>query len=280
LATILKKTIPKINMKKANTILLSIFLAATVFAHEYVLIAYNYIVKDGEKLELHLFVADGFNIELERPVQKSFTKKFEMINENGKTDLLAKLDDGALPILDIYVDFKGLGLIHMERDYARITMPNDKFESYLEVDNIENIKINDSTKTEQSERYTRYIKTLIQSNAKQNDEIYKTVVGHNFEIVLLQNPYELSKGDWISAKVLFMGEPLKNKVITARNRIGNEPAIFQYSRTDENGKCSFKLEREGVWFFHSTHMIASPNKNDTDWESFWTTFSFGIAETE
>ena len=267
-------------MKKSITILLTIFLATTVFAHEYVLIAYNYIVKEGEKLELHFFVADGFNILLERPVQKPITKIFELINENGKTDLLSKSKDGALPILEMDVDFKGLGLIHMERDYARITLPNDEFKSYLEVDNIENIKINDSTKTEQSERYTRYIKTLIQSNPKPNDEIYKTVVGQNFEIVLLQNPYELRKGDWISAKVLFMGKPLINKVITARNRIGNESAIFQYSRTDENGKCSFKLEREGDWFFHATHMIASPDKNDTDWESFWTTFSFGIKETK
>lgn len=267
-------------MKRTITILLIIFLTTTVFAHEYVLIAYNYIVKEGEKLELHLFVADGFNIELERPVQKSITKNFEMINEHGKTNLLKTLDDGALPMLDREVDFKGLGLIYMERDYARITLPNDRFKSYLENDNIENITINDSTKTEQSERYTRYIKTLIQSNRKQKDEIYKTVVGHNFEIVLQQNPYELKKGDWISAKVLFMGKPLTNKVITARNRIGNEPAIFQYSRTDGKGMCSFKLEREGVWFLHATHMIASPDQSDTDWESFWTTFSFAIEETE
>ncbi len=195
-------------MKKAITILLMIFSATTVFSHEYVLIAYNYIVKEGERLELHLFVADGFNIELERPVQKSITKKFEMINENGKTDLLKISDDGALPVLDMEADFKGLGLIHMERDYARVTLPNDRFKSYLEADNIENIKIDDSTKTEQSERYTRYIKTLIQSTPKQNDEIYKTVVGHNFEIVLQQNPYELEKGDWIYAQVLFMGNQL------------------------------------------------------------------------
>jgi uncharacterized GH25 family protein len=267
-------------MKKTTTILLTICLAATVFAHEYVLIAYDFIVKKGEKLELHLFVTDGFNIELERPFQKPITKEFELISENGKTDLIPELTDGAFPVLEMDVDFEGLGLIHMERDYARITMQNDKFLSYLEGDNIENIAIDDSTKTEQTERYTRYIKTLIQSNPKANDEIYKTVVGHNFEIVPLQNPYELKKGDWIKAKVFFMGEPLNDKAITARNRVGNEPAIYQYSRTDENGVCSFKLEREGEWFFHSTHMIESPDKKDTDWESFWTTFSFGIEETE
>jgi uncharacterized GH25 family protein len=267
-------------MKKAISVILTIFLATTIFAHEFVLIAYNFIVKEGDKLELHLFVADGFNIELEKPVQKPMTKKFELISENGKTDLLPKIKDGALPILEMDIDFKGLGLIHMERDYARTTLLNEEFKSYLKGDNIENIKINDSTQTEQRERYTRYIKTLIQSNPKANDAIYKTVVGHNFEIILLQDPYKLSKGDWISAKVLFMGKPLVNKAITARNRIGNEPAIFQYARTDEKGNCTFKLEREGDWFLHATHMIASPNKDDADWESFWTTFSFGLKESE
>ncbi len=262
------------------TVLMTFFLAISVFAHEYVLLAYHFILKEGEKLELHLFVSDGFNIELERPVQKSITKKFEMINEKGKTDLLATAQEGSLPVLEMNVDFKGLGLIHMERDYDRIILPNDEFQNYLKTDNIENIQIKDNPKHEQSERYTRYIKTLIQSNPKQNDEIYKTVVGHHFEIVLLQNPYELKKGDWISAKVLFMGKPLMNKVITARNRTGNESAIYQYSRTDEQGLCSFKLEREGVWFFHATHMIESRDKNDTDWESFWTTFSFGLEETK
>jgi hypothetical protein len=53
-------------MKRIAAIILTIFLTTTVFAHEYVLLAYNFIVKEGEKLELRLFVADGFNIELER----------------------------------------------------------------------------------------------------------------------------------------------------------------------------------------------------------------------
>lgn len=259
---------------------MGLLLATSVVAHEYVLLAYNFFVKEGEKMELHLFVADGFNIQLERPFQKSMTKKFELINEHGNTNLLPQLKEGTLPILERKVDFKGLGLFHMERDYARITLPNDEFKSYLKGDNIENITIDDETKSEQSERYTRYIKTLIQSNPKPNDEIYKTVVGHTFEIVLLQNPYELELDDWIKAQVLFKGKPLEDKAITARNRKGNEAAIFQYSKTDENGICSFKLERDGEWFLHATHMIASPDKSDTDWESFWTTFSFGMKETE
>ena len=71
-------------MKITTTVILMICVVTTVIAHEYVLIAYNFIVKEGDKLELHLFVADGFNIELERPVQKSMTKEFGLISERGK----------------------------------------------------------------------------------------------------------------------------------------------------------------------------------------------------
>ncbi|NBC57341.1 MAG: DUF4198 domain-containing protein, partial [Bacteroidetes bacterium] len=179
-------------MKKKLFTLIVFLITTSVFSHEYILLAYDFFVKKGEKLELHLFVADGFNIEAERPFQESMTKNFELISENGKTNFLDFVKDGDLPILEIDVDFEGLGLIHMQRKYARITMTNEKFKSYLKADNIENIKIDDSTKTEQTERYTRYIKTLIQSDIKPNDDLYSKEVGHVFEIVLLQNPYSLS----------------------------------------------------------------------------------------
>ncbi len=105
------------------------------------MIADNYVVKKGEKLELHLFVADRFNIEWERPLQKAITKRFELINENGHIDLESRYNDGAIPILDIDVNFSALGLIHMVRDYARISLAKDKFKAYLKEDNIENITI-------------------------------------------------------------------------------------------------------------------------------------------
>ncbi len=265
-------------MKKIIPIILSCFLLSSVFAHEYVMLAYQFVVKKGEKLEIHLFVADGFNIELERPMQSAITKTFNLISESGSINLLSELENGSLPILNRTVDFEGLGLLTMQRDYAEITMDNEKFKSYLKEDNIENITINEIDKTEQKERYTRYLKTLVQSNPKKNDTIYKTIAGHKFEIILLENAYLKKEGDSLKAKVLFNGKPLQNKVLTARNREGNKASTVQYSRTDLNGICNFKLDRTGDWFLHATHMIASEDKKAADWESFWTTFSFALPE--
>jgi len=249
----------------------------TAFAHEYILIAYKYKVAKGDTLEMHLFVADGFNIELERPMQTSITKNFELINENGVIDLLATTTNGTLPIINYRVDFNGAGLLHMERKYARNILPTAKFLEYLKEDHIENIKVKgESLKKMQRERYTRYIKALVQSGNKTSDTLHKTITGQKFEIVLLQNPYKLRIGSVLQVRLYFNGKPLGNKVLTARNRMGNQPSISLTSRTDVNGLCSFKLNRKGDWFIHGTHMIPCPDVADSDWESFWTTYSFGI----
>lgn len=264
-------------MKKMLIIISVLFITLLVFGHEYILLAYKYKVQKGDTLEMHLFVADGFNIQLERPMQSVITKKFELITIQGITNLLAETKDQTLPIVNRKVDFDGLGLLHLERDYARISLPTDKFLAYLKEDHIENITVKkDDEKKLQRERYSRYIKALVQSGKPGNDSLFNKRIGQRFEIVLLQNPYLLHPGSIIKAQVLFMDKPLANKVITARNRTGNENTLFLTSRTDTNGICSFNLPRKGEWFIHATQMIPCPDKTDSDWESFWASYSFEI----
>ena len=265
-------------MKKISILLLTAFLIIfTAIAHEYILIASNFKVNRGDTLELHLFVADGFNIEQERSLKRPIVKKFELLTNSQQVDLLAENKDGAFPILKRQVDFDGLGLIHMERGYSKITLENKKFLAYLKEDHIENISIKGSQKKEQKERYSRYIKCLVESGKVNEDTLYKTITGQQFEIILLQNPYKLKIGTRLQAQVFFKGKPLANKVITIRNRMGGESATRQLSRTDANGICSFAINRKGDWFIHATQMIACPEKEEADWESFWASYSFGVS---
>ena len=126
--------------------------------------------------------ADGFNIELERPFQQKITNTFELITVQGTTNVLPEMRDGELPIVERKVDFKGLGFIAMERDYAKNIQSNKDFKAYLKEDNIYGIQIDTINKTKQNEKYTRYIKCLVQSGPIKNDSLFK--VGHVFEIVL------------------------------------------------------------------------------------------------
>jgi uncharacterized GH25 family protein len=262
-------------MKKALLLLLSLCAFTALFAHEYVLLAYEFFVKPGGRLEMRLFVADGFNIEAERPLQKAMTRRFELLSERGRADLLTEGREGDLPLLSREVDFRGLGLIHLERDYSRISLPTHAFLDYLRSDNIEGI-LPDTLRAEQSERYARYLKALVQSEEKPGDSLHAAIVGHHLEIVLLDNPYRLRPSDWLRARVLFMGKPLANKAVTARQRSGSQAAAYQYARTDGEGLCAFKLERGGEWFLHLTHMIPCPDPGDSMWESFWASYSFAV----
>ena len=263
-------------MKKILFFLILVTLIISVFAHEYILLAAKFKVKRGDNLEMHLFAADGFNIEGERNFKKSAISKFELLTRDSTIDLTTQPDE-ILPIVRRTVNFEGGGLFHMERNYARISLVTSKFIDYLKEDYIDGIiaKV-DRSKKEQKERYTRYIKSLVQSGDSYSDTMYRTVVGQKFEIVLLQNPYSLHTGAIIKVKILFDGKPLAGKNITARNRTGSSPAISLVSRTDSNGICFFKLTRTGDWFLHATYMIPCPDKSDSDWESFWTSYSFGI----
>lgn len=267
--------------KKSIFIATVLFLLTTfILAHEYVLLGPQYELKKGDQLILHLFVSDGFNIELERPLQKNMTRRFELLTSKGSTNLLTESADNSFPILNRQVDFEGTALVHMERDYAKITLTNDKFLEYLKEDHIEGIKI-DQSKPEQRERYSRYIKCLVVSQkVNSTDTLHRARLGHAFEFILLENPYLLKKGDKLRVQVFFKGKPLANKIITARNRTGNLPATKQTARTDDNGICSFRLNRKGEWFIHATHMIPCPEPSQADWESFWASYSFGIKRNE
>lgn len=263
-------------MKKFILLTSLLLLMIVSNGHEYILLAYKYVLQKGDDLEMHLFVSDGFNIQLERPHQKGMTTKFELMTKNGTTDL-SLTEDGKFPIINRKVDFDGGGLIHIDRGYSRISILTAKFLEYLKEDHIEKISNKvDSKKKVQKERYTRYIKSLVQSGDDLSDTLYRTVVGQNFEIILLDNPYKMKTGDVIKAEILFLNKPLTNKIITARNRSGSEASTEYTCKTNSKGICTFKINRKGEWFIHATHMIPCVDKNDSDWESFWTSYSFGI----
>lgn len=246
-------------------------------SHEYLLIAEQYIISRGEKLYVHLFVSQGFNVELERTLEKGMTRNFKMITNSGVTDLLSVTPDHQLPVIEKTVDFDGLALIAMERDYSRIELEPAKFAAYLEDDHLDHISF-DAGKTSQPQRekYSRYLKALLLSGKDAGGKLYKKQLGYHLEIILLDNPYLSKAGDEVRAKVVFMGNPLADKVVTIRNRKADDNPVSFLTKTNSEGICSFKITKSGTWAVHLTHMIPCPDKKDCDWESFWASYTFGV----
>lgn len=73
-----------------------------------------------------------------------------------------------------------------------------------------------------------------------------------------------------------MGKPLVNKVLTARNITLNKPSMHLLQEPTAKTSVLLSLAVRVTGFIHSTHMIPYPDKADSDWESFWASYSFGL----
>ena len=167
------------------------------------------------------------------------TNRFELITSDGNQDLLTSQSEGAFPIYNYPINFKGQGLLHLERSASKIILQNEKFAEYLKEDHMKYIHPDYKNHSEQSERYLRYIKSLVQSDPIARDTTYRTIVGQRFEIILLNDPYKLKIGQRIHAQIYFDHKTHENKTVTIRQRTGGLASTHQFSTTDSSGICSF-----------------------------------------
>ncbi len=92
----------------------------------------------------------------------------------------------------------------------------------------------------------------------------------------MDNPYEKKVGGKLRFKILFTGESLVDKTVFADNRNG-EKFSKQKMKTDNNGIVEVKLNNRGTWLVRLVFMRRCMDQcGDTDWESFWGSYSFGV----
>jgi uncharacterized GH25 family protein len=265
---------------KLKFLLAFIFAAAfsgNTFAHEYWFEAENFFPAPKEKTVVHLYVGDGIIKDREeRAFQLDKTPKFELFSSSKKIDLKSLLTEGATPIYNFSADKTGTYLLAMERNWSYIKLEPQKFEDYLREDGIEYIiaeraKLGESSK-EGRERYSRYLKSLLQVGDKR-DNTYKKNLGMKLEIIPLENPYSKKVGDQLKFQILFDGKPLSDRTVFADNR----GSTTQKMITDKDGKISVKIDRSGMWIVRLVNMQrCKADCGEADWESFWGAITFGI----
>lgn len=264
-------------MRRILLITLLILNSQAAFAHEYWLEPGSFFLERGEKTPIHLFVGDGLIKEREeRPFHTVKTEMFQLFGVSEVWNLKPKAVEAALPVYDFSAEKEGNYLLAMERNWSYIKLDAEKFEDYLREDGIDYIiperaKLGESKK-EGRERYSRFLKSLLMVGDKA-DQTFKKKIGQKLEIVPLENPYLKRVGDKITLQVLFNGKPLANRTVFADNR----ESQTQRAVTTKDGKFSVKLEKSGLWLTRLVIMQrCKSNCGEADWESFWSSFSFGI----
>jgi hypothetical protein len=114
--------------------------------------------------------------------------------------------------------------------------------------------------------FAKYSKCYLNPDPK--DASFSTPLGHEMEIIPLDNPAKITKGFFSKAKfrVLYKGEPLANADVSATYDYFNYKtanAYAQTAKTDAKGEVSFKIDNAGLWLVRASDTRKS-SYPDTD----------------
>ena len=119
------------------------------------------------------------------------------------------------PLRRVVFKSPGSYLIAMERNQSYIKLDAQKFTDYLKEEGLKDIieqrMKSGESQTEGRERYSRYLKSLVQVGDRR-DDTYKRELGFRLEIIPINNPYLLKLGDSLVVRVLFEGKPLAGAI--------------------------------------------------------------------
>lgn len=97
-------------------------------------------------------------------------------------------------------------------------------------------------------------------------EQWDRLVGLEFEIVPLVNPYDLEVGDTFEAKLLYNGEPVKGEYAAAHETESiHDPEVAQVGETAEDGTFSIYIEKPGMWTVKGAYYI----EQSGTWTATW-----------
>jgi uncharacterized GH25 family protein len=174
----------------------------------------------------------------------------------------------------------GTYLVAVERRPQLIKLGADKFTRYLAEEGLAGImeqrKRLGETKLPGRERYSRYLKCLLQAGDRL-DDTYKTVFGQRLEIVPEANPFGLRRMDSLPVRVLFEGKPLAGVKVSAHHRTAAKTRTLT-AVTDGEGRANFRLDRSGPWLVRLVHMRRCADRKEADWESFWGALTFAVKQ--
>ena len=265
-----------------QTVLLLFFLTSVVYSHDIWLLPDRFTLAKDDTLTVRQLAGSELEIEVELEFMRGTTRRFELMTSEESVNLLSEFPDAKTqpvvkPVLKRKLDFDGLALLVMDHSFLYDKFSRKKFIEYLEEEGFELEKFQDQIgdKSTQVERWARTVKCLVQVGDVTEGDLHKRKVGQKLEILLLQNPYQLSLGDELEVQVLFDDKPLEDQLVTAFNGDGEQRILTARSHTNAQGIARFNLDRKEFWLIRLVYLMPCPHPK-VDWESYWTSYSFEL----
>ncbi len=244
-----------------------------------------WLVPDGEArvgTPVTVRANSGMNFpnSVHAPDPAAFLRRILLTPAAAGGDLQAAGREGDSGLLRFKPADRGVYVVAVETQPRVIELSAEKFNEYLVSDGLPHIyrlrAAEKSLDQPARERYSKSPKLLLQVGDGGGGDPCR-VVGLPLEIVPLRSPFGLRAGDTLAVKVLFAGKPLSDANLGWDLPDDGEAASGTV-RTDVRGEALVPIARTGLMTIRLTHMTR-PKANDYEWESFWTTLTFRIADS-
>ena len=249
-------------------------LLASARAHDFWIEPESFRPALGAKVPLRLLVGGDFKGDstLYNP---EWFERYVALGPDGEQPVAGSLGDD--PAGTIKVTAPGLYTVgYFSKKFDVKFDSFAKFKEYLEQEGLERHLVLAQFRAGSGgtiqEIYSRCAKTLIAAPRAETDTAQRRI-GCPLELINETNPYQQND---LTLRLLYRDKPLEGGLVVAFNKA--EPLAKLKSRTDREGRVTFKLPRAGAWLVTSVHMISAARFVRADWESFWASLTFELPQ--
>lgn len=263
--------------KKVTALIVLMAVVAWVKGHEFWLQSKKYKYAVGETAVFDFVVGEDFNGDYWN-LTKERIVKFEHYANGLKESMADKIIEGKEGSnLSLKLSKEGTHLLVFQSNNSFMEMEPDAFLEYLEEDGLNYIirerAASGSRDKPAKEFYARCAKVLLQAGAKP-DDTFMQFSEMPYEIMPLQNPYALKRGDMMQFQVLYRGKPVADALVKVWNRKDGRTTL-QNIYTENNGIMAAPLSNDGTWMISSVRMVKSED-SAADYQSYWASLVFGF----
>ncbi|MDU0372500.1 DUF4198 domain-containing protein [Hymenobacter endophyticus] len=179
----------------------------------------------------------------------------------------------------------GTHLLALATDNLFVTFSAFNFAAYLQQEGLDYVAarraLAGDTVQPVREAYRRCAKTLVQAGPalpRDTARAWGRVLRLPLELVPEQNPYTLLPGAAFTVRVLRAGQPVAGQQVVLWQRGNGVISVVGRLRSNQNGRILFRLSGAGEYLAGTVRMEPAPKGIPADWQSTWSTLSFGLAD--
>jgi len=255
-----------------------------VSAHDFWLQPKQYWIPSDALTSLTLQVGHG-PLRQRSPIPAGRITHFQALTPDGALlDLRKQLRLGeATEDGEFHFTKPGTYLLVLRTDYrAQTHLPSLRFNDYLKAEGLtpaleQRARLH-LTDADGSERYSRCAKAIVQVGASASGprKLISKPLGLPLEIVPEVSPYDVPRSATLPVRVIYAGHPLAGALVKLTN-LEHDATPFEARKTDDQGRASFTMPSSGSWLLNVVWTKPLPRSEETDFETVFSSLSFGFA---